>query len=71
MIAYKNSFSEEFLDNFKKQIIYSKKYKDEDYLKKLKDILKYFDIFFESNIKKPVSTTTEEFKKKKKNKMMD
>ena len=66
MIAYKNSFSEEFLDNFKKQIIYSKKYKDEDYLKKLKDILKYFDIFFESNIKKPVSTTTEEFKKKKK-----
>ena len=66
MIAYKNSFSEEFLDNLKNQIIYSKNYKDEDYLKKLKDILKYFDTFFESNIKKPSSTTAEEFKKKKK-----
>ena len=66
MIAYKNSFSEEFLNNLKNQIIYSKNYKDEDYLKKLKDILKYFDTFFESNIKKPASTTTNEFKRKKK-----
>ena len=66
MISYKNSFSEEFLDKFRTQIIYSKKYRDEDYKKKLKDVLKYFDNFFGSNIKKPVSNITEELKKKEK-----
>lgn len=65
MTAYKNAYSLEFLNNLKKQIEYSKIYKDEDYLKKLKDILKYFDTFFKSNIKKPISTTYKELKKKK------
>ena len=63
MLAYKNSFSEEFLKNLKNQIKYSKDYKDKDYIKKLKEILKYFDVFFESNRKKPASTKIKEYKK--------
>ena len=63
MLAYKNSFSEEFLKQLKKQIQYSKEYKDKDYKKKLKEILKYFDAFFESNREKPSSNTIEELKK--------
>ena len=66
MIPYKNSFSEEFLENLKKQIIFSKIYKDRDYIDKLKGILKYFDTFFESNIKKPISINAEKFKEKRK-----
>ena len=63
MLAYKNSFSEEFLKNLKNQIKYSKDYKDKDYIKKLKEILKYFDVFFESNRKKPPSTKEKDNKK--------
>ena len=66
MNAYKNAYSEGFLENLKNQIIFSKIYKDEDYIKKLKGILKYFDTFFKSNIKKPVSTTFEKLQAKKK-----
>lgn len=67
MLAYKNSFSEEFLKNLKNQIKYSKDYKDKDYIQKLKEILKYFDVFFESNREKPSSSSTEELKKIKVN----
>ena len=63
MLAYKNSFSEEFLKQLKDQIKYSKDYKDKDYIKKLKEILKYFDAFFESNREKPSSNTLEKLKK--------
>ena len=63
MLAYKNSFSKEFLEKLKEQIKYSKEYKDKDYIKKLKEILKHFELFFESNRKKPDSNILEELKK--------
>ena len=51
MDAYKNSYCKEFLEILRKQIEFSKVYKDEEYIKKLKDSLKYFDMLFEKNIK--------------------
>ena len=51
MDAYKNSYCQEFLEILRKQIEFSKVYKDEEYIKKLKDSLKYFDMLFEKNIK--------------------
>ena len=63
MLAYKNSFSKEFLILLKQQIKYSKDYKDKDYIKKLKEILNDFDAFFESNREKRSSNTLEELKK--------
>ena len=51
MDAYKNSYCHDFLDILKHQIEFSKTYKDKDYIKKLKAILKYFDTFFSKDIK--------------------
>ena len=51
MDAYKNSYCHDFLEILKNQIEFSKTYKDEDYIKKLKAILKYFDTFFSKDIK--------------------
>ena len=67
MHAYKNSFCEGFLNNLKNQIHLSKKYKDEEYVIKLKSILKYFDTFFSKNIKedKIESNTKKNFKEKR------
>ena len=52
MDAYKNSYCKQFLEILKNQIEFSKVYKDEEYIRKLKDSLKYFDTFFTKNIKK-------------------
>ena len=51
MDVYKNSNWKEFLEILRNQIKISKVYKDEEYIIRLKDILKYFDIFFTKNIK--------------------
>ena len=67
MNVYINSYCEGFLYVLKNQIEFSKNYKDEDYLKKLKSILRYFDSFFQKDIKKDdnESKTKKEFKEKK------
>jgi len=67
MDAYKNSLCEGFLEILKNQIEFSKVYKDEEYKKKLKAILKYFDTFFTKNIKddENESKTKKEFKEKR------
>ena len=65
MNVYINSYCEGFLYVLKSQIEFSKNYKDEDYLKKLKSILRYFDSFFQKDIKKDESKTKKEFKEKK------
>ena len=67
MNVYINSYCEGFLYVLKSQIEFSKNYKDEDYLKKLKSILRYFDSFFQKDIKKNdnESKTKKEFKEKK------
>ena len=51
MDVYKNSNWKEFLEILRNQIKISKVFKDEEYIIRLKDILKYFDIFFTKNIK--------------------
>ena len=68
MDAYKNSYCKGFLEILKTQIEFSKTYKDEEYIKKLKDILKYFDTFFSKSIKddENESKTKKQFKEKKK-----
>ena len=67
MNVYKNSHCEGFLQILKKQIEFSKEYKDEDYKIKLKSILNYFDTFFSKNIKKDEneSNTKKDFKEKR------
>ena len=55
MNAYKNSYCEEFLKILKNQIEFSITYKDEEYSEALKNILKYFDIFFTKNVKYDVN----------------
>ena len=67
MDAYKNSYCHDFLDILKNQIEFSKTYKDEDYIKKLKAILKYFDTFFSKDIKdsKNESIDIKKFKEKR------
>ena len=73
MDIYKNSYCHNFLENLKNQIELSKNYKDEEYIKKLKDSLQIFDTFFakdikedklESNTKKKFNEKKEELKKK-------
>ena len=67
MDVYKNSYCKEFLEILRKQIEFSKVYKDEEYIIKLKDILKYFDTFFAKNIKDDQieSKTKKQFKEKR------
>ena len=67
MDAYKNSYCNEFLEILKNQIEFSKVYKDEEYIIKFKDILKYFYIFFSKNIKdnENKSKTKKQFKEKR------
>ena len=67
MDAYKNSYCHDFLEKLKNKIEFSKAYKDEDYIKKLKDILKYFDTFFSKDIKddKNESKTKKQFKEQR------
>ena len=66
MNVYINSYCENFLNVLKNQIEFSKNYKDEDYLKKMKLILRYFDSFFKKDIKNNESKTKIEFKEKNK-----
>ena len=61
MNVYKNSYCENFLNVLKNQIEFSKNYKDKDYFKKMKLILRYFDSF-----KNNESKTKQEFKEKNK-----
>ena len=67
MDAYKNSYCHQFLNILKQQIELSKRYKDEEYIKKLKESLKYFDTFFSKDVKgdKIESDTKKEFNEKK------
>ena len=67
MDAYKNSYCKGFLEILKNQIEFSKVYKDEEYIIKLKAILKYFDTFFTKNIKdeENESKTKKQFKEKR------
>ena len=67
MDAYKNSYCKEFLEILKNQIEFSKVYKDEEYIRKLKDSLKFFDTFFTKNIKNDEieSKTKIQFKEKR------
>jgi len=67
MDSYKNSYCHDFLEILKNQIEFSKNYKDEDYIKKLKAILKYFDTFFSKDIKddKNESIDIKKFKEKR------
>ena len=73
MDVYKNSFCHQFLNILKHQIELSKRYKDEEFIKKLKESLQYFDTFFardihsdnlESDTKKQFKEKKEELKKK-------
>ena len=67
MDIYKNSYCHQFLNVLKQQIELSKRYKDEEYIKKLKESLKYFDTFFSKDIKsdKIESDIKKEFKEKR------
>ena len=68
MDIYKNSYCHSFLEILKNQIELSKNYKDEEYIKKIKDSLKIFDTFFAKDIKedKLESNTKKKFNEKKK-----
>ena len=67
MDIYKNSYCVDFLENLKSQIELSKNYKDEEYIRKLKDSLKIFDTFFTKDIKddKLESSTKKQFNQKR------
>ena len=66
--AYKNSYCKGFLETLKTQIEFSKAYKDKEYIKNLKAILKYFDLLFSKNIKdnNHESKIKKQFKEKRK-----
>jgi hypothetical protein len=62
---YQNSYCEGFFQNLNEQIIRSEKYKNKDYIERLKDSFVKFDRFFQLDIKKGTSQNKKDFQKKR------